>query len=296
MPLQYTPLIIPLLLSTAVSGGIAVYAWRHRRGHESVSTFAGLTFAAALWALAEALKWANSELAAQRETAPRRVELAHLIEQLRRRDAGVAASDRAARTVLVVDDDPSIRALLRQELEASGHQVREAATGEEALAAIRAERPGLIILDVIMPGLSGFDVAAALRQHPQTLNIPVVILSVVHDRERGLRLGVEQYFTKPVSSEALLRAVDALLARGPATKNILVVEEDGATLQTLRAALQAHGYVVLGATSGPEAIARAVADPPDLVLARARLSEQHDLVRTLRVEKGMEDLAFLLFE
>ena len=186
--------------------------------------------------------------------------------------------------------------MLRQELEAAGHQVREAQTGEEALAAVKQERPGLIILDVMMPGLSGFDVAAVLRNDPQTLDIPIIILSVIHDQERGLRLGVDRYFTKPVSTEVLLRDVEALLARGASQKKVLVVDEDAATVQTLSAALQAQGYSVVSATSGTDGIARAVADQPDLVLVRSLLSEQHSLVQTLRFHKGMEAVSFLLFE
>jgi PAS domain S-box-containing protein len=238
----------------------------------------------------------RSAQVASATTAPPRVELAQLVEQLRQRIATLEPSDGEARTVLIVDDDQSIRALLRQELEASGHRVREARTGEEALAAVKQQRPGLIILDVIMPGLSGFDVAAVLRNDPQTLNIPVIILTVVQDRERGLRLGVDQYFTKPVSTEALLHEVDALLARGPSKKKILVVDEDAATVRMLSDALQAQGYSVVSAYSGPDGIARAVADRPDLVLVRSLLSEQHDLVQTLRFNKGMEAVSFLLFE
>ena len=227
---------------------------------------------------------------------PPRIELDQLIEQLKQRVDTIGPANGRPRTVLIVDDDPSIRALLRQELEAAGHEVREAATGEAALAAVKRQRPGLIILDVMMPGLSGFDVAAVLRNDPQTLAIPIIILSVTHDPERGLRLGVDRYFTKPVSTEVLLRDVEALLARGPSTKKVLVVDEDAATVQTLSAALQAHGYSVVSASSGPDGIARALADPPDLVLVRSALSEQHHLVQTVRFSKGMESVSFLLFE
>jgi PAS domain S-box-containing protein len=227
---------------------------------------------------------------------PPRIELDALVDQLRQRLGRLEPTDGDARTVLIVDDDPSIRSLLRQELEAAGHAVREARSGEEALAAVKQERPGLIILDVIMPGLSGFDVAAALRNDPQTLDIPVIILSVVHDRERGVRLGVEQYFTKPVSTEVLMHEVDTLLTRGPAKKKVLVVDEDAATVDTLSAALAAQGYSVITAHSGPDGIARALVEQPDLVLVRSLLSEQHGMLQALRSSKEMKAVSFLLFE
>jgi PAS domain S-box-containing protein len=227
---------------------------------------------------------------------PQRVELQQLLQQLRQRIGALEPTDGQGRTVLIVDDDPSIRSLLRQELEASGHTVREARSGEEALAAIEEKPPGLIILDVIMPGMSGFDVAGLLRSDPRTLNIPVIILSVVQDRQRGLRLGVDQYFTKPVSSEVLLQEVGALLARGPAKKKVLVIDEDVATVRTLSDALAAQGYEVARAYSGTDGIARAAADHPDLVLVRSQISERHNLVQSVRFHEGMEGVSFLLFE
>ena len=227
----------------------------------------------------------------------RRVELSTLVEQLRQQFDGTRVADGAAhKHILVVDDDASIRALLRQELEAEGYHVGEAKDGEQALAAVKRAPPDLIILDVMMPGLSGFDVAAVLKNDPQTLRIPIVILSVVQDRDRGLRVGVDRYFTKPVDTQALLQEVGALLSRGSSKRKVLVVDEDAATVQTLSEALRAQGYAVVSAASGTEAITQAVAERPDLVLVRSLLSEQHQLVQTLRFEEGMESISFLLFE
>ena len=107
---------------------------------------------------------------------------------------------------------------------------------------------------------------------------------------------MDRYFTKPVSTDALLRDVEALLARGPSQKKVLVVDEDAATVRTLSAALQAQGYSVVSAATGPDGIARALADQPDLVLVRSALSERHNVVQTVRFSKGTESVSFLLFE
>jgi DNA-binding response OmpR family regulator len=107
---------------------------------------------------------------------------------------------------------------------------------------------------------------------------------------------VEQYFTKPVSAEVLLREVDVLLARGPSKRKVLVVDDDAATVRTLSDALAAQGYEVTRAYSGPDGVTRALADRPDLVLARSLLSEQHNMVQTVRFHEGMEAVSFLLFE
>ena len=88
-------------------------------------------------------------------------------------------------SVLIVDDDASIRSLLRQELSEAGYLVEEAENGQEALAHVREKHPDLVILDVMMPEMNGFDVAAILKNDPQTMDIPIIILSVVQDKSRG---------------------------------------------------------------------------------------------------------------
>jgi len=214
---------------------------------------------------------------------------AHIVSATQSRPSG-------KKTVLVVDDDSSIRELLRQELEAEGYGVREAKDGREALAQVKREKPDLIVLDVMMPELSGFDVAAVLRNDPETLSIPIVILSVMQDKQRGYRLGVDRYFTKPTDTKVLLDEIGALLAQGATKKKVLVVDEDAATVKTLIDALQSQGYSVTAAYNGAEGIEKAVADQPDMVIARSALSEKHNLVKTLRFEKNLEKIFFLLFE
>lgn len=226
----------------------------------------------------------------------RKIDVNVLVAQLKAHMAGDAADATRRKTIMVVDDEASIRELLRQELEAEGYTVREAKDGRDALAQIKKEKPDLIILDVMMPELSGFDVAAVLRNDPETFNIPIVILSIVQDKERGLRLGVDRYFTKPMDSRALLAEIELLLARGASKKKVLVVDEDATTVKTLADALQSQGYTVAEAYTGADGIDKAIEGRPDMVIVRSMLSEKHNLVKTLKFEKGMENLVFLLFE
>lgn len=231
------------------------------------------------------------------ELGVRRVEVNTLVNQLRAHlTAGAQTPVDGKKTILVVDDEASIRELLRQELEAAGYLVREAKDGRDALVQVKRAKPDLIVLDVMMPELSGFDVAAVLRNDPETFNIPIVILSIVQDKERGLRLGVDRYFTKPMDTQVLLSEIGALLEQGTSKKKVLVVDEDTATVKTLTDALQSQGYSVVSATTGTEGIEKALADRPDMIIVRSLLSEKHNLVKTLRFEKGMENLLFLLFE
>jgi len=113
--------------------------------------------------------------------------------------------------ILVVDDDNAVRELLRQVLTDAGHSVTVAADGLEAMQAVRDQQPDLMVLDVLMPGLSGFDVAAMLKGNPDTRELPIVILSVVTDHHRGDGLGIDRYLTKPLSNDDLLSTIDELL-------------------------------------------------------------------------------------
>ncbi len=125
------------------------------------------------------------------------------------------SDDESAPIVLIVDDEPHIRSLLVQELEAEGYRVLVAANGKEALALARHHTPApdLIVLDIMLPDISGFDVTRILKVDPVTAKIPILILSIVEDRERGLALGAEEYLIKPVETGALLAAVGSLLQR-----------------------------------------------------------------------------------
>ena len=103
-------------------------------------------------------------------------------------------------TILVVDDHPHIVRLVQRELEMAGHSVVTAGDGEEALAAIRRDPPALVVLDVVMPRKTGFEVLRELKSEPTTREIPVILLTV-QDQDaavtHGLNLGADWYVAKP---------------------------------------------------------------------------------------------------
>jgi len=119
------------------------------------------------------------------------------------------------RRVLVVDDDDAIRRLLRQELGAAGYEVQEAKDGHAAVSIVEAQRPDLVILDVLMPGLDGFAVAGVLRDRPDTADVPIIVLTVVDGPERDAHDTVDRYITKPFDAGDLVREVGILVARDP---------------------------------------------------------------------------------
>ena len=125
-------------------------------------------------------------------------------------------TDTPARRILVVDDEPDITALVAYHLAKAGHRVSTAANGPDALRSAREERPDLVILDVMLPGASGYDVLAELRKRDETKDVGVILLTARReepDRIRGLQLGADDYLTKPFSPQELVLRVDAVLRR-----------------------------------------------------------------------------------
>ncbi len=134
------------------------------------------------------------------------------------RGAGAEAEGRSGppARVLVVEDEPDIAALVAYQLAREGMRVETVGDGAAALGAVEREVPDLIVLDLMLPGLSGYEVLRALRGQPATREVPVVVLTArreEEDRIRGLELGADDYVTKPFSPRELVLRVGAVLRR-----------------------------------------------------------------------------------
>ena len=143
--------------------------------------------------------------------------------------------------------------------------------------------------------MNGFDVAAVLKNDPATMDIPIIILSIVEDKERGFRLGVDRYLTKPIDTESLFREVGTLLNQGKSRKKVMVVDEDASAVKTLTEVLTTGGYHVVE-SNGAEMVAKAVSSKPDIIILSSLLSSQQDAIRSLRFEKGLENVLFLIYQ
>src|SRR5919197_953158 len=125
----------------------------------------------------------------------------------------IGVAPRSKRTVLIVDDEPRILDSVRMNLELDGYQVFEATNGQEALADIRKRLPDLVVMDVMMPQMDGFE---ALRELRKFSSVPVVLLTVKADERdviHGLELGADDYIAKPFSPGVLLSRIKAVLRR-----------------------------------------------------------------------------------
>jgi signal transduction histidine kinase/DNA-binding response OmpR family regulator/PAS domain-containing protein len=168
-------------------------------------------------------------------------------------------------TVLIIDDEKPAHELLERELAGAGYHILHAAGGREGLKVAKQARPDVITLDIIMPDLDGWSVLKALKADPELCDIPVVLVTIMRDRDLGFALGAADYITKPLDLEVLMRVVGRhVSADGRA--QVLVVDDDPKTRDMLRRTLQKAGWTVAEAANGSEAIEALERAKPALVL------------------------------
>ena len=185
--------------------------------------------------------------------------------------------------VLVIDDDPAARDLMHRFLSKEGFRPETAGSGEEGLRLARSLHPVAITLDVMMPGMDGWAVLQQLKGDPETQDIPVIMLTMVDDKNIGFALGATDYLTKPIDRSRLA----ALLGRfrcAEGTCGVLLVEDDDTTREMMRALLTREGWGVREAVNGRAALEQVEAARPDLILLDLMMPEMDgfEFARRLR--------------
>jgi CheY-like chemotaxis protein len=190
-------------------------------------------------------------------------------------------------TVLVIDDDPAFRDLVTRFFGKEGFRVVTASDGDEGLIQARQVHPDLITLDVMMPGLDGWAILAALKAEPALGDIPVIMLTISDDRNKGFALGASEYLTKPLDRGRLASILQKYRGRGLCC-SALVAEDDEATRRALREALEKEGWDVAEAENGRAALAAVAARRPDLILLDLLMPEMDGFEFLEELRKGEE--------
>ena len=211
-------------------------------------------------------------------------------------DAGGADSVRGTRggSVLVIDDEAKARTALANLVRDAGYEVQTAADGKSGLALAREHRPDAIILDVIMPERDGWWVLKELKSDPDLCETPVILVTVVADREMGLAFGAVDHLIKPVDAKRLITVLNDVA--GAQAREILIVDDDAATRALFRRMLVREGWSVREASDGQRALIQLEERRPTLMLLDLMMPnlDGFEVLTALRASPGLSDLPVIV--
>jgi len=226
------------------------------------------------------LPWRTANLPGKYGTAPATPSVVNSVSS----DNSLASGELLA---LIIEDDDQAAEVLRVQLESEGFRILRASTAEAALNLAEETHPDLITLDILLPGMDGWEFLERFKQRPLFAFTPVVIISIVADRVRGLSLGAAHVMQKPIARENLTTALTVLgFCNDPkATQKIaLVVDDDPKAVKLVTTQLDSFGYRTLGALGGQEGINMARQYTPDLIVLDLMMPEINgfDVVEALK--------------
>ncbi|GAA2503265.1 response regulator [Terrabacter carboxydivorans] len=197
--------------------------------------------------------------------------------------------------VLICDDDPAVVEVLAEMLESHGYETLRAHSGPEALTLAADQAPGLILMDLRMPGMSGWEAIAALGADPATVDIPIVILSALAPDDIAVP-SASSWLTKPIDQHALMSSLRRALG-STATTSVLIVEDDEELAEVLRAFFTDHGIHTRVARTGEQALAMSREVPPDLLVLDLGLPDLngYEVVAAMRHDNRLRSLPLLVY-
>ena len=198
-------------------------------------------------------------------------------------------------TILVIDDERTARDLVTDALTAEGYATITAPGGRDGLRLARERRPDAIILDVIMPDIDGWSVLRTLKADPEVADIPVILVTMLGDREMGLALGAIDHLTKPIVTRDLI-GVLARVHRSDGASDVLVVDDDGGTRDVLRRTMVREGWTVREAANGAEGLERVADSKPAIILLDLMMPEMNgfEMLHALRQNTAWIDIPVVI--
>jgi PAS domain S-box-containing protein len=205
------------------------------------------------------------------------------------------AAVRSEDVVLVIDDDPTVHDLISRMLAREGIAVATASNGAEGLCLARQLRPLAITLDVLMPGMDGWAVLRELQADPELAQVPVIMLTIIEDRNLGFSLGATDFLTKPIERERLVATVRKHL-RSERPRPVLIVEDNDSAREMMRRILEREGLAVEVAENGRIALERVAEQVPELIILDLIMPEMNgfELLECLRAREAWRSIPVLV--
>ncbi len=199
-------------------------------------------------------------------------------------------------TVLVIDDDEAVLDLCQRFLTKEGFAVVTTQRGEEGIALAKKLRPTAITLDIMMPNMDGWEVLSVLKGDPDTVEIPVIMMSILDEKETGFALGATDYMTKPINRQRLCGLMKKLVDEQGQQGDVLVVEDEEASRMTLARALEQHGWRVQMAENGRLALEALNLVKPNLIFLGLMMPEMDgfEFLEVLRKNEQWQDIPVIV--
>jgi CheY-like chemotaxis protein len=204
--------------------------------------------------------------------------------------------DRSGRVIAVIDDDPGVVNLYRRFLEKRNYRIVEIDNSEDVTAQVKIHAPSAILLDILMPDKDGWSIIKDLKQDPYTKDIPVIICSIISDKNRGFSLGAADYLTKPIVEGELVNALKNLYDQQKEQIKVLVIDDQADDILLIRRILEAHDYKIIEAGNGREGIDLAQSRNPDLIILDLSMPEMDGfaVVDVLKNDKKMREIPIII--
>ncbi len=240
----------------------------------------GTTFTVVVPAVVDAAKAKQAAKAATPAPAPATPPL-----------AATPAGRNGAGRILIIDDDPAVQEALKNVLGREGYVVASALDGRAGLDEARAQRPDVVILDMLLPEVDGESVLNRFKTTPELQRVPIVLLTLSEEDGQGFALGAADYVTKPIESSRLLPVL-AKLRAGRANNPIMVVEDDAPTREVIVRLLERENWPIIEAENGRRALDLMQTQPPSLVVLDLLMPELDGfgVLRAMRVNPDWRDI------
>ena len=179
----------------------------------------------------------------------------------------VSIENQNAKTILIIDDDPTVSELIKRQLLRDSYNVVVANNGKEGIELARKIKPNLITLDILMPEMDGWSVLRTLKADPEVSKIPVVMASILDEKNKGFSLGAADFVSKPIEKERLISSIQTLIGKSENLK-ICIIEDDDNLRFTIKEILEKQGNIIIDASDGKDALSKLNKENPlpDIIL------------------------------